>query len=1167
MKLRNFIIVLLAVLMAFAFASCKNDPEPTPPGPTPPGPTGDVYQFQVTQGIDVEHKAYSYDKLKLVWEEEVNEGDTLSLKYRSERGIYQWDIRDAYKWVYETHKNGFVDPVLGEDGWYTLTYTFPATDYQGAEVEYPQTSFGVFFRGWFLTGDLFEIKDVTINGQALDAPKITSSGQLNDPAVEHDWTKKDCAVMFFLTDGDVAPEGGVVKLSAGATLQEKDLPKQEGSVLKLYTDAAHTTEFVLTTPINEDTRIFYEFVSNTHTVHFNTNGGSPEIPDQTVNDGSPITVPENPTKIGAEFAAWCTDEELTKEWNVTAPVVSDMTLYAKYTPLVVYTVKFNTNGGLPEIPDQTVNNGSPITVPENPSKIGAEFAAWCTDEELTKEWNVTDPVTSDMTLYAKYTPLAVYTVKFNTNGGSPATIEDQKVFAGSAIVAPDNPTKEGKLFKAWCTDEELTKEWNVTDPVTSDMTLYAAYDDAVKVTFKSNGGEFPDGKENLEVTIVKGTAVEKPTDPAKKDVYFAGWFTDEALTKAYDFATLVNADLPLYAKWSLGATVTLVNYDMEGGSTTLDVAIGKPMDEEAANAKLVDPPHGYSFGGWYDDANYKFEHEFEADVEESFTIYAQWIEPTLYHLEAIHSDSEDLYSYDKLAVYYKNDGPRVNDGDKLTFRFRTTKPFTFFSVRGDKKWTYQNDDAENNYGFDSFETKEDGWTYVTFTFNSAKPPAYDSGVPSSNAWFELHFGNRDDGSHVGIEQGDILEIQCWEINGEPVEIKASNVSRYAGATFTIIEGGEYEWTDHTVHFETNGGSEIKDATVEYGQRVAKPEDPVKAGVLFAGWYSDSDLTMPFDFIKTRITEDTTLYAKYGEPVTVSFVDPADDSVIKSVDVPYGSTVDRPAKDPVKEGTLFGGWYANKACTIEFDFEKYTFEDDTKIYAKFLDVWTVTLNMNYGDKPETKTVYAPKDTGVIPADDMRVGRPGYFLDGWFDAAEGGKEVEKVTADCTIYAHWTAPENFYSYTAKESEKEGQPVVQYDRWQFRWKSTSVSALENLAPGDVITFVVKFGTDGGGTAPATCRIRTANDSSEKSLNLTGISLTPAEDGWVYITCSIPEGTEIQGKGLLLTMDGVVKVGDTCKIYGVSYNGLEVPITTDSTSCGLYPGAVADVEVIPFPG
>ena len=152
MKLRNFIIVLFALLVAFAFASCKHEPK-VDPKPTPQ-PTGEIYQIQVTQGVDKDY--WNRDKIKLAWSGlKINKGDTITLKYRSERDIYQWDIRDnsVRYWVYENQKNGLTDPVLGDDGWYTFTYTFGdgiVVDGKGAvDIGYPYTAFGIYFRGNF----------------------------------------------------------------------------------------------------------------------------------------------------------------------------------------------------------------------------------------------------------------------------------------------------------------------------------------------------------------------------------------------------------------------------------------------------------------------------------------------------------------------------------------------------------------------------------------------------------------------------------------------------------------------------------------------------------------------------------------------------------------------------------------------------------------------------------------------------------------------------------------------------------------------------------------------------------------------------------------------------------------------------------------------------------
>ena len=64
------------------------------------------------------------------------------------------------------------------------------------------------------------------------------------------------------------------------------------------------------------------------------------------------------------------------------------------------------------------------------------------------------------------------------------------------------------------------------------------------VTYKANNGE-----EDVVLPTISGELVEKPEDPTKEGFTFKGWFSDEALTKAYTFEDAVTGDLVLYAKW------------------------------------------------------------------------------------------------------------------------------------------------------------------------------------------------------------------------------------------------------------------------------------------------------------------------------------------------------------------------------------------------------------------------------------------------------------------------------------------------------------------------------------------------------------------------------------------------------------------------------------------
>ena len=68
----------------------------------------------------------------------------------------------------------------------------------------------------------------------------------------------------------------------------------------------------------------------------------------------------------------------------------------------------------------------------------------------------------------------------------------------------------------------------------------------------------------------------------------------------------------------------------------------------------------------------------------------------------------------------------------------------------------------------------------------------------------------------------------------------------------------------TVRFVSNGGSEVGDATVNYGELLGRPGDPGRSGYTFAGWYTDIGLTQEWDFAKDKVTGNMTLYAKWAE---------------------------------------------------------------------------------------------------------------------------------------------------------------------------------------------------------------------------------------------------------------------------------------------------------------
>lgn len=78
-------------------------------------------------------------------------------------------------------------------------------------------------------------------------------------------------------------------------------------------------------------------------------------------------------------------------------------------------------------------------------------------------------------------------------------------------------------------------------------------------------------------------------------------------------------------------------------------------------------------------------------------------------------------------------------------------------------------------------------------------------------------------------------------------------------------------TECIVTFKTNGGSEIADQNIIYGEKVTRPEDPVRDGYRFDGWYTDIHLTDEWNFEEDTVQGNMSLYAKWVEDASADIV--------------------------------------------------------------------------------------------------------------------------------------------------------------------------------------------------------------------------------------------------------------------------------------------------------
>ena len=136
-----------------------------------------------------------------------------------------------------------------------------------------------------------------------------------------------------------------------------------------------------------------------------------------------------------------------------------------------YTVTFDSNGGS-AVKAQAVRNGAKASKPASPTKSGYAFKGWYSDKSLTKAYDFNSTVKSNLTLYAKW-EANKYTVTFVSNGGT--SVAKQTVAYGSKTSKPSDPAKSGYVFKGWYTDKSLTKAYNFSSAVKSNLTLYAKW--------------------------------------------------------------------------------------------------------------------------------------------------------------------------------------------------------------------------------------------------------------------------------------------------------------------------------------------------------------------------------------------------------------------------------------------------------------------------------------------------------------------------------------------------------------------------------------------------------------------------------------------------------------------------------------------------------------------
>ncbi|MDN4070629.1 InlB B-repeat-containing protein [Paenibacillus vini] len=605
----------------------------------------------------------------------------------------------------------------------------------------------------------------------------------------------------------------------------------------------------------------------------------------------------------------------------------------------------------------------------------------------------------------RHSQAASYEVTFEDWDGT--VLKTETVNRGEDATAPAAPSRTGYTFTGW--DVGFTN-------VTSALTVKAQYKvNQYTVSFDSNEGSLV-----TEITADFGSKIVAPAEPTLEGFTFAGWYKNEALTQAWNFAidTVPLNGITLYAKWNINVyQVTFEDWD--------GTVLKTETVNHGANATAPASPSrtGYTFTGW--DKGF-------SNVTGALTVKAQY-EANQYTVSFDSNGGSPVASvtadFDSLIV-----APTEP----------TLEGFTFAG------W-YKDEALTQAWNFTTDTVPLDGITlYAKWNINVYQ---------------------------VTFEDWDGTVLKTEPVNHGADATAPAPPSR-PGYTFTGWDKGftnvtgaltvraQYEANQYTVSFDSNGGSLVTAITADFGSKIVAPAVPTLEGFTFSGWYKDEALTQAWNFTTDTVPLDgITLYAKWNinvyqvtfedwdgdvlktEPVnhganatapaspsrpgytftgwdkgftnvtgaltvkaqydanqyTVSF-DSNGGSLVTAITADFGSKIVAPAV-PTLEGFTFADWYKDEALTQAWNFTTDTVPlDGITLYAKWnINVYQVTFEDWDGTVLKTEPVNHGADA-TAPAPPSR---PGYTFTGW------DKGFTNVTGALTVKAQYEANQYTVSF----------------------------------------------------------------------------------------------------------------------------------------------------------
>lgn len=558
------------------------------------------------------------------------------------------------KWEAKTY-TVTLDPNGGEltDDKKTVTVTYGVA-YPNLKSDNVPTYIGYEFTGWFTEKDG--------GTEVTNSTKVTETG--NHILYAH-WKPRTYDVTLNYNVPTLDPEyNPVVKKLSGIDIDAKlqglpsksQVPGYEYKDTKFtfynwYTkDGAMVNSQTPLTPdmlndkkdgVNLNARWEYgiKFYYNTGT------SSSASRPNETVNfitDTPYGNKLPTPTNTGKTLLGWFTAADNTgKQVSASDTAKGDITeLYAHWTTSE-YVVTLDDNGGKFR-DDQKIRShpyqygdtyGDFVTntdyIPDPPA--GHTFIGWYTEKEGGTMLTSSTRVTESCTIFAHW-KADQFKVTLDLGYDSNTTVHtvDYDTELSKVLPSPE-PDRTGYAFEGWFEDKAFTKPADTKLKIQADITLYAKWKEAKRVSLDVGGGKLPENTPAYINVYEGGTYAKLPT-PTWPGSIFKGWWTQKTGGKQVKPSDTVPAPssipVTLYARWESKKITVYLDYNGAPGEAgrTITCSVGDTYKSLPTYLSWA----GHEFMGWYtkETGGEKVEKttivSVPSDDVEELTLFAHW---------------------------------------------------------------------------------------------------------------------------------------------------------------------------------------------------------------------------------------------------------------------------------------------------------------------------------------------------------------------------------------------------------------------------------------------------------------------------------------------------------------------------------------------------------------